>query len=81
MPMKATLIAALLCTDCMLGPCAHAQQSDADTNQLALLRAQADAGDAHSQFELGKAFWLGNFGLTTDLVEAVKCFRKAANQD
>lgn len=52
--MKTTLIAALLCTTNVLLPCAHAQQSDADTNQLALVRAKAVPGNAHSQFALGQ---------------------------
>ena len=63
--MKTTLITAVLCTASMLLPRAHAQQSDAGTNQLTLLRAQAEQGDAQGQFELGGAFESGKFGLDT----------------
>ena len=54
-PMKTTLIA-LLCTGSMLLPCAHAQQGDAVTKQLTILRTKAEKGDALSQFDLGMAF-------------------------
>jgi uncharacterized protein len=38
-------------------------------------------GDAKSQERLGAAFFLGKGGLTKDEVEAVKWFRKAAEQN
>jgi TPR repeat protein len=63
------------------GQALHAQQSDADGKQLAELRAKAEQGNAQSQNELGKAFRLGKFGLTTNFVEAVKWYRKAAEQN
>ena len=59
----------------------HARQSEADRQALAQLRAKAEDGDAQSQFELGAAFSLGKLGLTTNYVEAVKWFRKAADQN
>ena len=36
-----------------------AQQSEADRNPLADIRAKAEKGDAQSQCELGKAFYNG----------------------
>jgi hypothetical protein len=44
--MKTTLITSLFCIASMLLPCAHAQQGDAVTNQLTILRAKAEQGDA-----------------------------------
>ena len=77
---KTTLIA-LLCAGSMLLPCAHAQQGDAVTQQLTILRTKAEKGDAQSQFELGESFLLGKLGVATNEVEAVKWFRKAADQN
>src|ERR1035441_10467958 len=80
-PMRTILIAALVCTASMLLPSAHAQPSDADTQQLTSLRAKAETGDAKSQFVFGAAYSLGKFGLATNHVEAVKWYRKAAEQN
>jgi TPR repeat protein len=60
---------------------AQAQQSEADRQALAQLRAQAARGDAQAQSELGKAFWLGSLGVATNYVEAAKWFRKAAEKN
>ena len=79
--MRTILIAALVCTASMLLPSAHAQPSDADTQQLTSLRAKAETGDAKSQFVFGAAYSLGKFGLATNHVEAVKWYRKAAEQN
>lgn len=56
----------------------------AQTNEspaLVKLRADAEKGDAESQYELGRTFILGNMGVTKDAVEGVKWFRKAADQN
>ena len=74
-------LAALTCHICVLLPRAWAQQTDADRQALAQLRAKAETGDAQSQFELGEAFYLGKFDVATNYVEAVKWFRQAANQN
>ena len=58
-----------------------AQQSEADRKLLADLRAKAEKGDAKSQYKLGCAFSLGDFGVAKDKVEAVKWYRKAAEQN
>ena len=58
-----------------------AQQSEADRKLLADIRAKAEKGDAQSQYELGCAFSLGSLGVAKDEVEAVKWFRKAAEQN
>jgi TPR repeat protein len=63
------------------GQALHAQQSDADRQALAQLRAEAEKGDAQSQFEMGKTFSLGKFGVATNYMEAVKWIRKAAEQN
>ena len=65
----------------MPGQALHAQQSDADRQALAQLRAEAEKGGAQSQFQMGLAFFLGQFGLATNPVEAVKWLRKAAEQN
>ena len=58
-----------------------AQQSEADRKLLADIRAKAENGDAHSQYELGAAFAKGSLGVARDGVEAVKWYRKAAEQN
>src|SRR2546427_676531 len=58
-----------------------AQQSEADRKLLADIRAKAEKGDAQSQFELGTSFSVGNLGVSKDEVEAVKWYRKAAEQN
>ena len=57
-----------------------AQQSDPDRNFVVVLRAQAASGDAQSQHLLACALYFGDLGLTRDLSEAAKLFRKAADQ-
>jgi len=58
-----------------------AQQSEADRKLLADVRAKAEEGDARSQYRLGAAFDQGSLSVTKDEVEAVKWYRKAAEQD
>jgi TPR repeat protein len=58
-----------------------AQQSEADRKLLADVRAKAEKGDAQSQFVLGGTFYWGNLGVTRNYVEAVKWYRKAAEQN
>ena len=77
--MRTILIAALLCTASMFLPCAHAQQSDADRQALAELRAKAGKGDAESQSKLGTSYRKGE-GVPQDYTEAEKWYRKAADQ-
>ena len=79
--MRTNLITALLCTASMLLPGVHAQQTETNRQALAQLRAKAEAGDAQSQFELGAAFSLGKFGGATNYEEAVRWYRKAAEQN
>ncbi len=45
------------------------------------LLARATAGDAKAQNELGKAFYAGRLGVSRNSVEAVKWFRRAAEQN
>jgi TPR repeat protein len=58
-----------------------AQQNEADRKVLAEIRAGADKGDAKAQYELGRAFFSGALGVAKDEAEAVKWFRKAAEQN
>ena len=58
-----------------------AQQNEADRKLLAEIRAGADKGDAKAQYELGCAFFSGTLGVAKDKAEAVKWFRKAAEQN
>src|SRR5882672_6294644 len=58
-----------------------AQQNEADRKMLAEIRAGADKGDAKAQYELGRAFFSGTHGVAKDDAEAVKWFRKAAEQN
>src|ERR1035437_3003427 len=58
-----------------------AQQGEADRKLLADIRTKAEQGDAQSQDELGIALAEGNLGVAKDEAEAVKWFRKAAEQN
>src|SRR6266436_2993486 len=58
-----------------------AQQNEADRKVLAEIRAGADKGDAKAQYELGRTFFSGTLGVAKDEAEAVKWFRKAAEQN
>ena len=58
-----------------------AQQSEEDRKLLAEIRVQAEKGDAQSQSDLGRAFYFGNLGVAEDHAEAVKWYRKAAEQN
>jgi TPR repeat protein len=58
-----------------------AQQNEADRKVLVEIRAGADKGDAKARYELGRAFFSGTLGVAKDETEAVKWFRKAAEQN
>jgi TPR repeat protein len=58
-----------------------AQQSEADRKMLADVRAKAEKGDAQSQYDLGRAFDKGSLGVVKNEAEAVKWWRKAAEQN
>jgi TPR repeat protein len=58
-----------------------AQQNEADRKVLDEIRAGADKGDAKARYELGRAFFSGTLGVAKDETEAVKWFRKAAEQN
>jgi TPR repeat protein len=57
-----------------------AQQTKADQKPIEEVKAKAEAGDAESQVELGLRYDKGE-GVVKDQVEAVKWFRKAAEQN
>ncbi len=58
-----------------------AQENEADRKLLAETRVRAEKGDAKAQSFLGEVFFLGELGLAKDGVEAVKWFRRAAEQN
>lgn len=58
-----------------------AQQPLAEPDLLAMVRAKAEEGDRELQRELGTALYYGALGATTDKVEAVNWYRKAADQN
>jgi TPR repeat protein len=78
---QSTLLAVLIALLLAPGVSKSAQSGDTGTEQITLLRAKAAIGDAHSQFELGQAFYFGKFGLATNYGEAVKWFQQAAEQN
>src|SRR4029078_584989 len=57
-----------------------AEQDDAEKRPLADNKAKAKAGDAKSQFELGRRYDKGE-GVPRDLVEAAKWYRKRAEKN
>jgi hypothetical protein len=62
-------------------PSLATQQGEAEDNPLADLRAKAATGDAQAQNELGEALYAGKLGAVKNAVEAVKWFRRAAEQN
>jgi TPR repeat protein len=57
----------------------HGQITEADKRQFALIKAQAERGDAQAQLSLGSLYASG-VGVTRDLAKAAKWHRKAAEQ-
>jgi uncharacterized protein len=57
-----------------------AQQTKADQKSIEEVKAKAEAGDAESEMELGRRYNKGE-GVAKDQVEAVKWYRKAAEQN
>ena len=57
-----------------------AQQTQADQKPIEEVKARAEAGDAESEVELGLRYTNGE-GVAKDQVEAVKWYRKAAEQN
>ncbi len=65
----------------LVGQPLQAQQSEADHQVLAQLRAGAEGGNAEFQLQLGLALAWGKHGLARNPAEAVKWYRKAAEQN
>ena len=59
----------------------RAQQSALDRKQFEEQKAKAEAGDPFYQCAVGEVFDFGLFGLPKDANEAVKWYRKAAQQN
>src|SRR6266487_1342423 len=57
-----------------------AQQTKADQKPIEEVKAKAEAGDAESEVELGLRYEHGK-GVAKDQAEAVKWYRKAAEQN
>ena len=79
--MKANRLASTLLLVVAVAAHLPAQQTEADPKLLAEIRAKAEKGDTQSQSELGATFFFGNLGVPRDEVEAVKWYRKAAEQN
>src|SRR6266540_288567 len=79
--MKANRLASTLLLVVAVAAHLPAQQTEADPKLLAEIRAKAEKGDIQSQSELGATFFFGNLGVPRDYVEAVKWWRKAAEQN
>lgn len=55
--------------------------ADAESEELQEIRKAAISGDASAQFDLGRAYDLGHYGLEIDYQEALKWYKLAANQN
>ena len=78
--MKASrLIFALLLASSVAVVQLAGQQTKADQKPIGEVRAKAEGGDAESQVELGLRYAKGE-GVAKNQVEAVKWYRKAAEQ-
>ncbi len=58
-----------------------AEQNEADRKLFEEIKTKAEKSDAQSQSALGRAYFFGNLGMAKDDLEAVKWFRKAAEQN
>jgi len=80
-PKTTSLIRLIACVLVFLSapffPALVAQEGE--NSRIAALRAKAGQGDGEAQYELGRAYADGK-GVTKDLVEAVKWYRKGAAQ-
>jgi len=79
--MKANRLASTLLLLLVIAAHLAAQNSEADRKLFEETKAKAEKGDAQSQLDLGVAFFFGSLGVATDHVEAVKWFRKSAEQN
>ena len=77
--MKTLLNIALLCVATLVFPCAHAQQSAAQSKQFQETKARADQGDPWAQNDMGALYAEGK-GVKRDYTEAVRWLRLAADQ-
>jgi len=68
-------VAAALCVGAEIQAQTNEPQAQAD------VQAKAEIGDAPSQFEQGRRFYLGDSGASKNLTEAAKWFKKAAEQN
>ena len=71
------LVFLVIITGCTTGN----QQPGTGRNLLATIRTAAEKGDAQAQSDLGRAFLFGELGLAKNDREAVKWYRKAAEQN
>ena len=80
-PMTTAPMAALFCAASLVLPNVHAQQGDVARWQFTEdLKAKAEKGDPEAQSNLGACYGHGA-GVTKDYAEAVKWYRKAAEQN
>jgi TPR repeat protein len=79
--MKTNQLLWMLLTPALIAVQSYGQQSEEDRKIFAERKAKAEKGDARFQCALGEIYDLGLYGITRDIVEAVKWYRKAADQD
>jgi uncharacterized protein len=79
MKMKWCMMGFLMFSLCA-GVTLNAQQPDANRKEFEANREKALAGDAKAQSAVGIAYFNGKGVVKTDLAEAIKWFRKAADQ-
>ena len=77
--MKACLTALYLCVACFLFQAGAAEPTEADRKRFLETKVKAEKGDAKAQTLLGIFYQLGA-GVPKDDAEAVKWYRKAADQ-
>ncbi len=78
--MKVNQFAWLLFLMLLVGGCKKQPATSPVKNDIAEIKAKAENGDAEAQLKFGRACFNGD-GVTKDSAEAVKWFRKAADQN
>ncbi len=78
--MKACLTALYLCVACFLFQAGAAEPTEAERKRFLETKVKAEKGDAKAQTLLGDIMYGNGEGVDKDYVEAVKWYRKAADQ-
>src|SRR6266581_506625 len=78
--MKFNYLAGTLLLLTLLSVGLHGQQTEADRHLFDQIKAKAEEGDAIAQATLGELYGTGKVGVTKDAGDALKWYRKAAQQ-